>query len=43
MDEMKLTKYYTKSGGKTTLKPQSLGLTSAQDSLRVYHQVLTWK
>ena len=43
MDEMKLAKYYTKSGAKTTLKPQSLGLTSAQDLRGVFHQVLTWK
>ena len=46
MDELRLANYYRKFGGKSAVKPQSLGPTSdatAQHSLRVYHQVQAWQ
>ena len=45
MDERRLAAYCKKLGGKSSIKPESLGPTSdstAQHSLRVYHQVQSW-
>ena len=46
MDELRLANCYRKLGGKSAVKPQSLGPTSdatAQHSPRVYHQVQAWQ
>ena len=44
MDEKRLANYYKKLGGKSAVKPESLGATSdatAKHSDRVYHAVQT--
>ena len=45
MDEKRLADYYKKLGGKSAVKPESLGPTSngtAKYSKRVYHTVQSW-
>ena len=45
MDEKRLANYYKKYGGKSAVKPESLGTTSDATvihSERVYHTVQSW-
>ena len=46
MDERRFANYCKKIGGKSSIKPESLGAISdctAQHSLRVYHQIQSWR
>ena len=46
MDERRFANYCKELGGKSSIKPESLGPTSdstAQHSLRIYHQIQSWR